>query len=180
MGDHPTMVHSAVYTTLASPVGELLLVGTAEEEAPGGVLLDSVSMVPAGRSAPDVRPGWRRDPAPFAETTRQLLAYFDGEPIRFELAHTTRGTEFQRRVWDALAAIPYGTTTTYGELAAGLGVARGEVRAVGAALGANPLLVVRPCHRVIGADGGLRGYAGGVERKQWLLVHEGALQPTLC
>jgi len=75
--------------------------------------------------------------------------------------------------------VRYGTTITYGELAAQLGVPPDRVVALGAAVGANPLLIVRPCHRVVGADGTMRGYAGGVERKQWLLVHEGALQPML-
>lgn len=82
-------------------------------------------------------------------------------------------------MWQALDTVPYGTTTTYGALAERLGVARADTPAVGAALGANPLLIVRPCHRVIGADGSMRGYAGGVERKVRLLTHEGALQPML-
>lgn len=82
-------------------------------------------------------------------------------------------------MWRALDEIPYGTTTTYGALASLLDVPRAEIRAVGAAIGANPLLVVRPCHRVIGADGSMRGYAGGVERKVRLLTHEGALQQML-
>lgn len=81
--------------------------------------------------------------------------------------------------WHALEEIPYGTTTTYGALAERLGLPRERVQALGAAIGANPLLLVRPCHRVIGADGSMRGYAGGVERKVRLLTHEGALQPTL-
>ncbi len=82
-------------------------------------------------------------------------------------------------MWRALEDIPYGTTVSYGHLAARLGVPREGIRTVGQALGANPLLLVRPCHRVIGTDGSMRGYAGGVERKMWLLTHEGALQPTL-
>jgi methylated-DNA-[protein]-cysteine S-methyltransferase len=82
-------------------------------------------------------------------------------------------------VWAAVAAIPYGSTISYGELAARVGVSRDRIRAVAAAVGANPLLILRPCHRVIGADGSLTGYAGGVSRKRSLLVHEGALQPEL-
>ena len=89
------------------------------------------------------------------------------------------GTEFQQRVWRALEEIPYGTTTTYGALAQQLGLTRDRIQALGAAIGANPLLLVRPCHRVIGADGSMRGYAGGVERKVKLLAHEGAMQPAL-
>jgi len=90
------------------------------------------------------------------------------------------GTDFQRRVWRALDEIPYGTSTAYGALAERLGVDRARIQALGAAIGANPLLIVRPCHRVIGADGSMRGYAGGVERKIQLLTHEGALQPSLA
>lgn len=83
------------------------------------------------------------------------------------------GTEFQRRVWQALEEIPYGATATYGQIAQQVGTSAAGVRAVGTAIGRNPLLVVRPCHRVIGADGTLRGYAGGLERKQRLLGLEG-------
>jgi methylated-DNA-[protein]-cysteine S-methyltransferase len=93
--------------------------------------------------------------------------------------YTERGTPFQRRVWAEVERIPYGSTISYGELAERVGAPRDRIRAVAAAVGANPLLIVRPCHRVIGADGSLTGYAGGVSRKRMLLVHEGALQPEL-
>src|SRR5690348_11414732 len=156
-----------MYTTTASPLGDLLLVG--DETA-----LSSDSM--AGRRK---APAGRRDAGPFAEVTRQLEAYFAGDLTRFDIRFAASGTEFQQRVWRALDEIPYGTTTTYGTLAAQLGLARDRIQALGAAIGANPLLLVRPCHRVIGADGSMRGYAGGVERKAWLLDHEGALQPAL-
>jgi methylated-DNA-[protein]-cysteine S-methyltransferase len=159
------------YTTYRSPLGELLLVG-------GESGLSSLSM-PGQRGAPAVRAEWRRDDTAFTEAEEQLAAYFAGRLTRFELRLDVRGTEFQQRVWRELDAVPYGTTTTYGALAARLGVARADTPAVGAALGANPLLIVRPCHRVIGADGSMRGYAGGVERKVRLLTHEGALQPML-
>ncbi|MEU8784369.1 methylated-DNA--[protein]-cysteine S-methyltransferase [Streptomyces sp. NPDC048637] len=165
------------YTTVDSPLGELLLVGEESATAPGGTALASLSM-PQQRGV-TVQPHWRRHPGPFAAAVRQLRAYFAGELTRFELTFRTAGTEFQERVWRALEAIPYGTTTTYGRLADGVGVPRGDVRALGAAIGANPLLILRPCHRVIGADGTMRGYAAGVERKIALLTHEGALQPTL-
>jgi len=95
------------------------------------------------------------------------------------LAVDAVGSTFQQRVWKALDSIRYGTTITYGELAGYLGVPRDRIQALGAAIAANPLLIIRPCHRVIGADGSMRGYAGGTERKQQLLVHEGALQPML-
>jgi len=169
--DTDTKPFTTTFTTIESPLGELLLVGRA------GMLI-SLSM-PGQRTAPPVRPDWRRDDDAFTEATDQLTAYFAGRLTRFDLRFAADGTDFQRRVWQAVDAIPYGTTTTYGALAAQLGVARADTPAVGAALGANPLLIVRPCHRVIGADGSMRGYAGGVERKVRLLTHEGALQPTL-
>jgi len=159
------------YTRTDSPLGELLLVGE-------GDTLVSLSL-PGQRTAPAVRPDWVRDDEAFTEVVRQLSAYFAGRLTRFELDLAPRGTRFQERVWRALDEIPYGTTTTYGELAARLEVPRAEIRAVGAAIGANPLLIVRPCHRMIGADGSMRGYAGGVERKVRLLTHEGALQQML-
>ena len=106
-----------------------------------------------------------------SDAERQLLAYFAGELERFELPLAPRGTNFQRRVWDAVAAVPYGTTTTYSTLAAAIGSPR-ATRAVGAANGRNPLPVVVPCHRVIGASGALTGYGGGLEVKRTLLALE--------
>ncbi|MFD9889432.1 methylated-DNA--[protein]-cysteine S-methyltransferase [Amycolatopsis sp. NPDC059027] len=161
-----------VYTTTDSPLGELLLVGEESGTAPGGVAIASLSM-PEQKNAPAVRPEWRRDDDAFAEAIRQIRAFFDGELTEFELEFTTTGSGFQQRVWQEVAAIPFGATTTYGELAERLGLPRERVRAVGAAVGANPVLLMRPCHRVIGADGGMRGYAAGVERKVRLLAHEG-------
>jgi methylated-DNA-[protein]-cysteine S-methyltransferase len=162
-----------MYLILDSPVGELLLVG---EETRDGVALTSVSFT-GQRHAPRPQPDWRLDPEPFAEVTRQFEAYFAGELTVFDLKLAPRGTPFQQRIWRALDSVRYGTTITYGELAAQLGVPRDRIVALGAAVGANPLLIIRPCHRVIGADGTMHGYAGGVERKQWLLSHEGALLP---
>ena len=160
-----------VYTTMESPVGELLLVGRPSQD---GVTLTSVTMA-GQRYAPAVRDGWRRDPAAFAEVIRQLTAYFAGQLTTFSLDLAPRGTEFQQRIWRELDSVPYGTTVSYGQLASRLGIPRDRIQALGAAIGANPLAIIRPCHRVIGSDGGMRGYAGGVERKQQLLVHEGAL-----
>ncbi|MFF2808098.1 methylated-DNA--[protein]-cysteine S-methyltransferase [Streptomyces sp. NPDC058000] len=174
----PTPATTTYCTTLDSPLGELLLVGMDSPLTPGSIALASVSM-PGQRSAPTVRAPWQRDARPFSEAIQQLGAYFAGQLTRFDLEFRTTGTDFQERVWQALDDVPYGTTTTYGRLADTLGVPRTEVRALGAAIGANPLLLVRPCHRVIGADGTMRGYAAGVERKTALLTHEGALQPTL-
>ncbi|MFD6530373.1 methylated-DNA--[protein]-cysteine S-methyltransferase [Streptomyces sp. NPDC060184] len=158
-----------VYTRFDSPLGELLLVG---DEASGGLL--SVS-VPGQKGGAVVLAGWREAPEAFAEVRAQLSAYFAGRLTRFELRYAPgAGTEFQRRVWGALEDIPYGRTVSYGWVAERVGVAGAGVRAVGTAIGRNPLLVVRPCHRVIGADGSLRGYAGGPERKERLLTFEGA------
>lgn len=107
------------------------------------------------------------------EAHRQLGEYFAGRLRAFDLPLRPAGTDFQRRVWDVLATIPWGTTTTYGWIADRLGLPPGASRAVGAANGANPIPVVLPCHRVVGADGTLTGYAGGLERKAALLRLEG-------
>ena len=162
------MIHC---TTLDSPLGELLLAGTASPASPGGIALTSVS-VPGQKGGGRVQPDGRRDPGPFAEAARQFEQYFAGERSGFDRERAVRGTEFRTKVWRALDAVPYGTTTTYGAIAEAVGVAGPAVRAVGGAVGANPLLVIRPCHRVIGADGSLTGYAGGLERKRLLLALE--------
>ncbi|MFI1972326.1 cysteine methyltransferase [Streptomyces cinnamoneus] len=163
-----------LYTEIDSPLGRLLLTGRPSATAPGGTALVSLS-VPEQRNAPAPGPDWRREPAAFGEAARQLAAYFAGETRDFALEFAVEGTEFRRKVWDALDAVPYGATTSYGQLAARIGAPRAAVRAVGGAIGANPLLVLRPCHRVIGADGSLTGYAGGLDRKRHLLALEGAL-----
>jgi methylated-DNA-[protein]-cysteine S-methyltransferase len=102
----------------------------------------------------------------------QLAGYFEGTRTEFDLPVEPDGTEFQRRVWQALRTIPYGKTASYGEIAASLGLKPGASRAVGTANGANPIPIVVPCHRVIGADGSLTGYGGGLDRKQMLLQLE--------
>lgn len=163
-----------VYATIDSPLGELLLVGEESVTAVGGTALASLSL-PGQKGAAAVQDGWRCDPAVFEEIGRQLTSYFEGRLTHFEIEYADGGTEFQRRVWQALEEIPYGATATYGEIAQRVGTSAVGVRAVGTAIGRNPLLVVRPCHRVIGADGALRGYAGGLERKERLLGLEGAL-----
>ena len=111
------------------------------------------------------------------EAADQLDAYFAGELIDFDLPLDLHGTDFQRACWLALATIPYGQTVSYGEQARRLGLGPAAARAVGAANGQNPLPVVLPCHRVIGADGSLTGFGGGLELKRFLLEHEGALLP---
>ena len=116
-------------------------------------------------------PGWRRDDAAFAALREQLDGYFAGDRQAFDVPLALAGTPWQHEVWDALRAIPFGSTLTYGELAARLG-RPAAARAVGAANGRNPVSVIVPCHRLVGAGGGLTGYLGGVERKGWLIAHE--------
>ena len=112
------------------------------------------------------------------EAAGQLQAYFAGELTAFEIPLALGGTEFQRRCWLALATIPYGQTVSYGEQARRLGLGPAAARAVGAANGQNPLPVVLPCHRVVGANGSLTGFGGGLPLKRFLLEHEGALLPV--
>ncbi len=122
----------------------------------------------------DGSPGTRRSGSPVLGAARaQLAEYFAGRRRVFDLPLRPEGTDFQQRVWAVLAGVPWGTTTTYGRIAADLRLPPGTSRAVGAANGANPIPVVLPCHRVIGSDGTLTGYAGGLERKATLLRLEG-------
>jgi methylated-DNA-[protein]-cysteine S-methyltransferase len=145
------------WTEIDSPIGPLLLT------AAGG-RLTGLFMSPA---APP--PGAVRDADGVLAAARdQLGAYFAGAAREFDLPHGAHGTDFQQAVWSGLAAIPYGETRTYGQLAAAIG-RPAAVRAVGLANGRNPISIVVPCHRVIGADGTLTGYGGGLERKQFLL-----------
>jgi methylated-DNA-[protein]-cysteine S-methyltransferase len=146
-----------LYTRADSPVGELLLVGD-------GRSLHGLHFA-AGTSPP---PGATADRDPFAPVLAQLGEYFAGERTAFELELSMRGREFQRAVWAVLLDIPYGETTSYGEIARRVG-RPGKARAVGRANGSNPIAVIVPCHRVIGADGKLTGYGGGMERKGLLL-----------
>ncbi len=162
-GDQPAV---RAYTTLPTPLGELLLVG--DGQALQGLYL------PEHRRGPAVAPHWRKDTAAFCSVSEQLAAYFAGELRVFDVPVLTQGTPFQRRVWDLLGGLPYGGVSSYGSLAAGLG-APGAARAVGAAVARNPISVIVPCHRVIGGQGGLTGYAGGMARKRWLLAHERAV-----
>ncbi|WP_052868372.1 methylated-DNA--[protein]-cysteine S-methyltransferase [Streptomyces niger] len=161
-----------LYTLLDSPLGRLTLVGEPSADAPGGTALTALS-VPEQKRGVVPAPDWIREPAAFAEAERQLKEYFAGERREFDLALAARGTAFRERVWTALDDVPYGETVSYGEIARRIGAARPAVRAIGTAIGANPLLVLRPCHRVIGADGSLTGYAGGLDRKRALLSLEG-------
>jgi methylated-DNA-[protein]-cysteine S-methyltransferase len=148
-----------------SPVGPLLLAGTAQ----------ALTRVHFQSGPRPLRPpkNWRHALAPFVRARGQLLEYFCGARRAFELALAPSGTPFQLAVWRALGAIPYGETVSYGELAHRLGLTAGA-RAVGVANGANPLPIVVPCHRVIGADGTLTGFGGGLHIKRALLALEGA------
>jgi methylated-DNA-[protein]-cysteine S-methyltransferase len=154
-----------VYTRLESPIGELLLVG--DDHALHGLHMQE------GRTAVSVHPEWRPADEPFADVRRQLSEYFAGERRDFDVPLAMAGTPFQRSVWGALREIRYGETTSYGELARRLG-RPSATRAVGLANGRNPIAVIVPCHRVVGSDGSLTGYGGGLERKRLLLELEGA------
>jgi len=146
---------------LESPVGRLLLAG--DDQGLWAIHFASDQTQPA--------PAWRPSDTPFREAVRQLEAWFGRELREFDLPVHPVGTPFQLSVWNALPAIPYGTTISYGEMARRVG-RPAAVRAVGAANGANPLPLVLPCHRVIGADGSLTGYGGGLPTKARLLAIE--------
>jgi methylated-DNA-[protein]-cysteine S-methyltransferase len=124
-----------------------------------------------------VRADWRSATEPFAAARDQLDEYFAGERTEFDLPLGHAGTRFEEQVWSALRRIPYGATATYGEIARGIGHPTGA-RAVGTANGRNPIAIVVPCHRVVGAGGKLTGYAGGLDRKRFLLELEGLRLPV--
>jgi methylated-DNA-[protein]-cysteine S-methyltransferase len=169
-GSDRTETGTAVrHTVVDSPLGALTLV--ASGEALTGIYFKEHLRRPSpGALGPD-------DPDGFAEATRQLREYFAGERRQFDLPLAPRGEPFQQRVWQLLKQIPYGETRSYGQLARELGDPA-LAQAVGAAHGRNPISVVVPCHRVVGADGSLTGYAGGLERKRALLELEGAESVT--
>jgi methylated-DNA-[protein]-cysteine S-methyltransferase len=150
-------------TVVDSPIGPLGLI--ASEAGLQSVLFDGGRISSEGSSPV------------LDEAARQLEAYFEGDLVTFDLPLELHGTEFNRRCWLALASISYGQTVSYGEQARRLGLGNDAARAVGAANGRNPLPIVLPCHRVIGADGSLTGFGGGLHVKRFLLEHEGALLP---
>jgi methylated-DNA-[protein]-cysteine S-methyltransferase len=162
------VVEPLLYATIDSPIGELLLLG--DGRALRGLYMQE------GRTRLEVRSEWRRDDEPFGDVRAQLDEYFEGRRAAFDVALEPAGTPFQCRVWRALQEIPYGETVTYGELARRIGRPPAS-RAVGAANGQNPISVVVPCHRVVGADGTLTGYGGGIERKRFLLELEADQRP---
>ncbi len=153
------------WTTVPSPLGDLLLL--RDEVGITGLYL------PSGKHPQQPPADAVRDDAAFEDVRIQLAEYFAGDRDDFDLPLHPAGTEFMRRVWDALREIPHGETRSYRDLAEAVG-SPAAVRAVGAANGRNPISIVVPCHRVIGADGALTGYGGGLPAKQWLLQHEAA------
>jgi methylated-DNA-[protein]-cysteine S-methyltransferase len=153
------------FSYFESPIGRLLLTSD-------GTALTGLYMEPSRKA--QCTDGWIEDVtvAPLSATVRQLTEYFEGTRREFDLPLRLQGTAFQQRVWRELTEIPYGQTWSYGQLAQRIDKPSAS-RAVGLANGSNPISILVPCHRVIGADGSLTGYGGGIERKRWLLVHEG-------
>lgn len=148
------------YALMPSPVGVLLLAGS-------GAALERLHFS-KGSKAQEPDPTWVRNDTAFAGTIRQLQAYFGGRRREFDLLLRPRGTPFELAVWKELTQIPYGATTTYGQIAQRLGKP-GASRAVGLANGSNPIAIIQPCHRVIGANGSLTGFGGGLDVKKKLL-----------
>jgi methylated-DNA-[protein]-cysteine S-methyltransferase len=155
------MTGTTYWTTIDSPLGPLLVM--ADDEGITGLHMDGEAHGPTQPGA-----GWIEDPARFEEVRHQLDEYFAGDRTDFDLPLHPAGTPFQREVWAALQTIPYGDVRSYGEIAAQIG-RPGASRAVGLANGRNPIAVIVPCHRVIGASGSLTGYGGGLRRKRLLL-----------
>jgi methylated-DNA-[protein]-cysteine S-methyltransferase len=153
------------HTIIETPIGELTLV--AEDGTLSGVYY------PGHWTRPDPASFGERSDGGFEQAERQLAEYLTGERTSFDLPTAAAGDEFQRRVWEIIGRIPYGATTTYGEIARELGNPM-LARRVGGAVAHNPLSVIVPCHRVVGKDGTLTGYAGGLRRKRFLLGLEGA------
>lgn len=157
------------YRIVDSPIGALTLAGQGER-------LMHLRMI--DQTYEPSREGWERDDTAFPDAAEQLAAYFAGDCTDFVVAMELVGTAFQRRVWEALLTIPYGQTRSYGEIARQIG-APGASRAVGLANGHNPISIIVPCHRVIGTNGSLTGYGGGLERKKLLLHLERSRTPSV-
>lgn len=157
------------YAYVDSPIGQIFVAGDGEA-------VTQISFT-TGHQVRHPEPGWVDDAAPLRAATEQLEQYFAGERRRFDLRLAMEGTDFQKRAWEVLLTIPYGETRTYGQIAEALG-SPGAARAVGRANATNHLPLLVPCHRVIGADGTLTGFGGGLAAKQWLLRFEGALPAT--
>ena len=151
------------YDIFSSMFGDMLVAGEGESLG----VLDFQQ----GNRPHAIRPGWRRDKVLFRSAREQVLAYLHGDLREFSVPVAPRGTDFQQQVWQALQAIPYGATASYRDIASRIGRPQ-AVRAVGAANGANPVALIIPCHRVIGSNGSLTGYAGGIDVKRRLLAME--------
>jgi methylated-DNA-[protein]-cysteine S-methyltransferase len=164
------MTSTMLYTTTESPIGELLLVGD-------GHALHRLDMR-EGKRPVAIDPAWKRDDGAFAEVSGQLAEYFDGVRRAFNVPLALAGNPFELRVWEELREIPYGHTASYGQIAKRIGEPSAP-RAVGLANGRNPIAVIVPCHRVIGSDGSLTGYGGGLERKRLLLDLEAGVLPLV-
>ncbi|MBO0839292.1 MAG: methylated-DNA--[protein]-cysteine S-methyltransferase [Sciscionella sp.] len=158
-----SIIQNRAHTVIDSPIGKLTLI--AKDGTLSGLLMQQWRHRPADETLGE------RDHAPFADVIEQLNAYFAGKLRTFNLPLDLGGTEFQRTVWSALTEIPYGETVSYGELAQRIGKPTAS-RAVGMANGRNPVGIIVPCHRVIGSDGNLTGYGGGMDRKRYLLEFE--------
>lgn len=158
------------WTEFASPIGTLRL--TADDHGLTGLFMEAHRYGPA-----EVQADWERDDERFADVRRQLDEYFAGDRTDFDVQLAPSGTNFQQRVWEALRTIPYGEVRSYGEIAESIGRPSAS-RAVGAANGRNPISIIVPCHRVIGASGAMTGYGGGIERKRALLDLEAGLIPV--
>ena len=169
--DAPRLSH-----IVSSPIGRLLLTGDGHALT-GLWMLDSPSF--SGRHSVRVEEGLTLSPAAFTEVAAQLEEYFAGDRKEFTVPLAPAGTPFQLAVWTQLTTIPYGSTVSYGDIARALGKRLVASRAVGLANGANPISIIVPCHRVIGADGSLTGYGGGLDRKELLLRLEGSGPITL-
>jgi methylated-DNA-[protein]-cysteine S-methyltransferase len=156
-----------LYTWIDSPLGRILI--TSDDEELTGLHFEREKYFPC------IGSDWKESPrAPvLARAARQVHEYFAGERVRFDLPLRPAGTPFQQRVWQELLCVPCGETTTYGDVARRIGSPQ-SVRAVGAAIGRNPISIIVPCHRVVGSTGALTGYAGGLERKRALLARERA------
>lgn len=162
---------SLLYTRLDSPIGDLLLLGDH-------AALHGLYMLQAPKPI-TISPAWQEQPAAFTGVQRQLEEYFAAERESFDLPLSMQGTDFQCAVWSALQEIPYGQTRSYGEIATRVGEPD-AARAVGIANARNPISIIVPCHRVIGANGTLTGYGGGLPRKQYLLdLEQAATRPRL-
>jgi len=148
------------YELIPSPIGQLLL--TSDGESLTGLYLEN------HKGGPSIGPAWKRDPSKFSAARDQFDGYFAGIRRAFDLPISLKGTEFQEAVWKQLLTIRHGETVTYGDLARRLGDAKAS-RAVGTAVGRNPISIIVPCHRVLGIGGAITGYAGGVEKKRMLL-----------